>query len=245
MALTKRTYVDNDREKPITAANLNEIQDEIIRTVGYATCTTTASSTTKVVTVTDFTLVVGAAVNVKFSNTNTATKPYLNVSGTGAKPIMLYETTMPGKKPYSSWKAGEIVRFVYDGTYWIMTSPKPDGWFPGDEITCDYFVCIGFINGSSLYLQVPIDRPLCATDITFSSFRITARLPEGGYLYDGTVEMYSSSGLDITDQVNEKIFSYSGMRIQIVAATGWKNSAGTTLNNIPVVCNVKYTGTFS
>lgn len=121
MALAKRTYVDNDQTKPITAANLNAIQDEIIRNTSYAACTSAASTVEKAASIAGFTLASGAAVNIKFSYTNTATNPTLNISSTGAKPIMLYGTTRPGKTPDSSWKAGDIVRLVYDGSYWVMS----------------------------------------------------------------------------------------------------------------------------
>lgn len=35
MALTKRTYVDFDTGTPISADNLNEIQDEVIASIKY------------------------------------------------------------------------------------------------------------------------------------------------------------------------------------------------------------------
>lgn len=53
----------------------------------YATCSTAAATTNKVVTVTNFKLVTGAEITVKFTVTNTASSPTLNVSSTGAKAI--------------------------------------------------------------------------------------------------------------------------------------------------------------
>lgn len=85
----------------------------------YGTCSTGASTATKVATTTDskFALVTGAKVRIKFTYTNTATTPTLNVDSKGAKTIYGYGTT----KPNSWWKAGDTVEFIYDGNYWIMS----------------------------------------------------------------------------------------------------------------------------
>ena len=120
MALTKRLYVDRDVDIPITAANLNDIQDEIIGNTSYAVCSTAAGTATKTATIEGFILTVGRTVKIKFANTNTASTPTLNVSGTGAKAIMMYGDTPAGNNPSKSWVAGEVVQFVYDGTNWIM-----------------------------------------------------------------------------------------------------------------------------
>ena len=120
MALTKRLYVDRDVDIPITAANLNDIQDEIIGNTSYAVCSTAAGTATKTATIEVFILTVGRTVKIKFANTNTASTPTLNVSGTGAKAIMMYGDTPAGNNPSKSWVAGEVVQFVYDGTNWIM-----------------------------------------------------------------------------------------------------------------------------
>lgn len=84
----------------------------------YGTCTTAAATAAKVVTADrDFVLETGAAIDVKFSYANSAASPTLNVGGTGAKAIKKYGNTAPNTY---QWYAGAMVRFVYDGTYWIM-----------------------------------------------------------------------------------------------------------------------------
>lgn len=84
----------------------------------YGTCTTAAATAAKVVTADrDFVLETGAAIDVKFSYANSAASPTLNVGGTGAKYIKKYGNTAPNTY---QWYAGAMVRFVYDGTYWIM-----------------------------------------------------------------------------------------------------------------------------
>nr|DAJ09904.1 MAG TPA: protein of unknown function DUF859 [Caudoviricetes sp.] len=82
----------------------------------YATCSTASATAAKVAVCTGFKLTTGAAVLVKFSNTNSAASPTLNVNSTGAKPIVAYGTT--AIQAYA-WKAGQAVMVVYDGTSWV------------------------------------------------------------------------------------------------------------------------------
>lgn len=73
----------------------------------YGTCSTTASTAAKVVSITGFTLCTGATVLVKFENNNTVVYPTLNINNTGAKSIIGGNLT-----------SGGIYEFMYDGTYW-------------------------------------------------------------------------------------------------------------------------------
>lgn len=85
----------------------------------YATCSTASSTAAKVAVCAGFSLVTGAVVAVKFTNTNTASSPTLNVNSTGAKAIKKYGTAAP--ETYM-WQAGAVVEFVYDGTNWTMVN---------------------------------------------------------------------------------------------------------------------------
>ena len=85
----------------------------------YATCSTASSTAAKVATCAGFSLVTGAAVAVKFTYTNSASSPTLNVNSTGAKPIKKYGTTAPDTY---LWQAGAVVEFIYDGTNWVMAN---------------------------------------------------------------------------------------------------------------------------
>jgi hypothetical protein len=77
----------------------------------FGTCATAAATAAKVVTCSEFNqLVTGVTIHVKFTNANTAVNPTLNVNGTGAKSI----------KMSSSWNAGDVVPFTYDGSNWFM-----------------------------------------------------------------------------------------------------------------------------
>ena len=93
----------------------------------YGTCETAQGTVAKIVklsdtTVDSVTLITGMTLAVKFSAANTSTNPTLTIQTNGgteliaAKSIMRYGTTVPGTNAASSWRAGAMVLFVYDGT---------------------------------------------------------------------------------------------------------------------------------
>ena len=101
----------------------------LIASTAYGTCTTNAGEAAKVGTLQDsatFTLLTGETIHIKFTNSNTAASPTLNVNSTGAKNICKYGTTAPGVTEEVTWSAGSVVSFTYDGTSWIMNDYIPD-----------------------------------------------------------------------------------------------------------------------
>ena len=78
----------------------------------YGTCSTAAATAAKTVSCSGFTLGTGASIKVRFTVTNTAANPTLNVNSTGAKAIM-YRNTAIGA---SNLAADRTYEFVYDGT---------------------------------------------------------------------------------------------------------------------------------
>ena len=78
----------------------------------YGTCSTAAATAAKVVSLTGFTLVTGARIMVKFTVTNTAASPTLNVNSTGAKSIMYRGSAISA----GYLAANRVYEFVYDGT---------------------------------------------------------------------------------------------------------------------------------
>lgn len=84
--------------------------------IHYTTCSTAAATAAKTAALSGFKLVTGAFVIVKFSVTNTAASPTLNVNNTGAKAIR-YKNA-PITAGYLA--ANKIYFFVYDGTYWQL-----------------------------------------------------------------------------------------------------------------------------
>lgn len=88
----------------------------------YGVCETESTTAAKVVDVGDgFELKVGVAIDVRFTQWNITSTPSLNVNNTGDKLIKMYGTTAPGSY---TWHSGAIVRFVYDGDYWIMQNAE-------------------------------------------------------------------------------------------------------------------------
>ena len=87
----------------------------------YGTCGTASGTVAKVGTLSNFdALLTGVTVHLKMTNSNTASAPTLNVNGTGAKPIVRYGTTAVGTTATTSWYAGSVVSFTYDGTSWVV-----------------------------------------------------------------------------------------------------------------------------
>lgn len=102
--------------------------------VAYATCTTAANAQVKVATVSagSFSLVTGAIVFVKFTNTNTysatAEAPcQLNVGGTGAKAIYGANSgAVTGTNTTYFGRANYVNQYVYDGSYWVWMGSSTD-----------------------------------------------------------------------------------------------------------------------
>ena len=104
----------------------------------YGTCATAAGTAEKAVVLADYdisTPLTGMTIHVKFDNTNTASAPTLNINSKGAKTIKAYGTTAPGTSTDTGWKAGEVVSFTYDGTYWQMNDYIPNSAIPSNNVT--------------------------------------------------------------------------------------------------------------
>ena len=89
----------------------------------YGTCSTAAETAAKVVTVTDsasnFSLRAGITITVKFTKTNTASNPTLNVNNTGAKNIWYNTALITTSNLGYAGTANRPMRYVYDGTQWV------------------------------------------------------------------------------------------------------------------------------
>lgn len=82
----------------------------------YGTCSTAAATAAKVVSLTGFTLDTGARIVVKFTVTNTASSPTLNVNSTGAKAIYYRGSAITA----GYLAANRTYEFVYNGTQWDL-----------------------------------------------------------------------------------------------------------------------------
>ena len=88
----------------------------------YGVCPTTGNQPAKEVNdIPDFVLETGAKVSVRFTYENIASSPTLNINSTGAKSIRNSRTDV-GTLTYR-WYPGQVVDFIYDGTYWLLQQP--------------------------------------------------------------------------------------------------------------------------
>lgn len=110
-----------------------------IKEAFYGTCSTTGSTSAKVVTCEGFSLYTGAMITVKFSYANTASSMTMNVNGTGAKTVYFPGTTSMSTTATGHIQANGCYLFVYDGTYWR---------FCGSSNRLNYGLTLS-LNGSS------------------------------------------------------------------------------------------------
>lgn len=122
--------------------------------IGYGTCDTAAATAEKAVIVSsgsNWTLTPGAMVCVKFTNTNTAQNPTLNVNETGVKRIVygasLISTSNLGYAGY----ANRYINYVYNGSNYVFI-----GWSIDSNTT--YSVVSQSANG--LCPKLPDDLTL-------------------------------------------------------------------------------------
>jgi hypothetical protein len=101
---------------------------DIAPRIYMGTCSTAAATVAKEATVETFPLdtnnkpLVGTVVGIKFTNTNSATAPTLNVNSTGAASIWYNNAAYEGKGAYGG-SASRYIYYVWDGTYWAF-----QGW---------------------------------------------------------------------------------------------------------------------
>ena len=151
----------------------------------YGTCSTDAATAAKTVSLTGFTLVTGARVCVKFTVTNTASSPTLNVNSTGAKNIMYRGSAISA----GYLAANRVYEFVYDGTDWELVG----------DINTDTKNTAGSTNSSSKLFLVGATSQ-AANPQTYS--HDTAYVGTDGCLYSNStkvsVEGHSHAASNIT-----------------------------------------------
>lgn len=121
--VTATTFSGDLSGKFTTARNIDGMAfDGSASITHFGTCDTAAGTAAKTVSLSGFSLVTGARILVKFTNSNTASSPTLNVNGTGAVRIYLRVNTSASTSNVTSWEAGDTIEFVYDGTYWLKVN---------------------------------------------------------------------------------------------------------------------------
>lgn len=100
-----------------TARNINGMSvDGTANRTNYGTCSTAAATTAKTVACSGFSLVTGAEITVKFTVTNTASSPTLNVNSTGAKAIYYRGSAISA----GYLAANRTYTFRYNGTQYDL-----------------------------------------------------------------------------------------------------------------------------
>lgn len=177
----------------------------------YAVCNTSGSAVAKTVSITNFKLVTGVRVFIKFTYAHdSTTKATLNVNNTGAKSIRYkgygvfkgYNGGNNSSKQYpNTWEAGEIVEFIYDGTEWVSILEKRkidrnnivvgtinvDGYSIPPSISDVDFMC--GIDGKS-------DVEVIQEAINASRNHSRIILKKGNYSIDAPIYMYGGNHAD-------------------------------------------------
>ena len=100
-----------------TARNINGMSvDGTANRFNYGTCSTAAGTAAKTVACTGFTLATGSEITVKFTVTNTAANPTLNVNSTGAKAVYYNGAAISA----GYLKANKTYTFRYNGTQYDL-----------------------------------------------------------------------------------------------------------------------------
>lgn len=244
--LVNKEYVDN-AVGSITANSLGAVptsrkvngkalSSDIVVYDYFGTCSEAAGTAAKTVTVdSSFVLVTGASVAVKFTNTNSVANPTLNVNSTGAKAIMRYGTTTASTSAASSWNAGAIVTFVYDGTYWVMTnwlnttySGMTDAEYQAGTSTTNRLITPARLKAAILYWAAPKDK------FIFDTYSKSITVGSGATnITMGT--LIQRSGYDLKGYINQN----GGYTDQ------WLISYGTYGSNVVAMVYSKYGGSLT
>lgn len=134
----------------ITSINFGN--DNQVMTLPYGVCNTAAGTAAKAVSAGDFSLETGATVVVKFTNTNSASNPTLNVSNTGDKAIYYKGATITA----SYLKANYSYNFVYNGAQWdLMGEINTDTQVAmSPNTSTKYYVCGTTSSSASTGTQI-------------------------------------------------------------------------------------------
>ena len=123
----------------------------------FVTCSTSASTTAKTASKANFQLSTGAEIIVKFTYTNIASSPTLNINSTGARSIYYNGTNIPA----SALAANRVYKFVYDGSYWQLVGTL--GYTKTSELTND----AGFLTSNDVVDEVNQEDKLVTSNAVY------------------------------------------------------------------------------
>ena len=169
----------------------------------YGTCTTSASTAQKAVTCVGYDhsrdRQPGTVLIVKFTNAQSYNgAPTLNINSTGAINIKRAGTTNAARY---EWSAGEMLMFVWDGTYWVLTD---GGW-----ATTTYYGATKLSSGNSTstsLAQTPGGTIVCAATFTqgeaFALYSASATYAVGAKVVYGSNAYICSTAITTKEEWN-------------------------------------------
>lgn len=208
----------------------------------YGTCSTSASTTAKSVTLVRGTLnfTAGAKIAVKFSYSNTASAPTLTINST-TKNIKYIDADGNVSTPLIWWNAGDVVEFTYDGTQWLM-QPTMQMLFSGqgtkiprEQIYSTSEKIVGcWTDGRPVY-QKTITGTAPSTVNTVKYYAIGATVSTivkaTFMLYDGAGNYLQFEGVNLISS------AFTSNTITGVKSGITNNSATSNKNSAFIVCN--------
>lgn len=127
-AVSKKADITGNIASASTLSNYFTVDGQKTNGTGsinhYGVSSTSSSTSTKLVSLNNWTLVTGARITVKFNNAHSGTAISLNVNSTGAKSALKYDGTA-----LTSIKAGSVYTFVYDGSNFIAQGESEVAWW--------------------------------------------------------------------------------------------------------------------
>lgn len=125
-AITKIPDTEPDAVPELWNDTYAEIDANFARIVGFnpvGKCLTASDVAEKTVDCENFTLAENSVFTVRFEHTNSASRPSLNVNGTGARAIKYRGSSIKA----SMLAANRVYQFVYDGTEWDLIGDLDTG----------------------------------------------------------------------------------------------------------------------
>lgn len=166
----------------------------------YGTCSTSAGTQNKTVNIPSLSqLSAGTVIRVNFLNAQSYNgSPTLDVNSLGAKYIR--RRTSENAARYE-WMAGEIITFIYDGTYWVIAD--------GGISTTTYYGLTKLLTSVTSSSEV-----LSATPQSINHL--------AQYMISGAPVYSSSSTYEIGDRVRRGNYIYE-CKTQISTAEAWNS----------------------
>lgn len=196
----------------------------------YGTCGTAAGTAAKAVSVTGTpTLEAGLRVIVKFTTTNSAASPTLNVNSLGAKSIYYRGSAITGSSN-NILQANRVYEFVYDGTNWQLVGDINTN--SGGTVTS-----VGLTNATNGGLNVSGSPVTGSGSITVGHTNVLSSAQNTKDLYpitfdiNGHITSYGEAINSLSQFTNDVGFTTN---TGTVTSVGITNGGGLTVTGSPV-----------